>query len=191
MSESYSPEKIEKLVVKAQKGHQESFAKLYDIFFDKIWRYVSFRVSAEEVEDIVGDVFLKLVQHLKKYKPQSSASFSAWFYRIAHNTIIDFYRKKKDLLGLDSEDEDFFAQIPDEVNLRPDQSTNQTFEHAKIHKALKKLSPINREILELKFLEGFSNTEIAQVTGKTEGNIRIIQLRALREMRKYFRASSQ
>ena len=55
-----------------------------------------------------------------------------------------------------------------------------------IDEALKKLSTAHREILELKFLEEFSNQEIAKITGKTEGNIRIMQLRALRELRKFF-----
>ena len=51
---------------------------------------------------------------------------------------------------------------------------------------MKKLSSSHQEVLQLKFLEGFSNTEIAEIIGKSEGNVRVIQLRALRELRKYF-----
>lgn len=185
--ENVSPDQIEKLVVKAQKNDEKSFTKLYDYFFDRIFRYVSFRVKNEDVEDLVGDIFYKTVQHLNKYKTQKKAGFNAWIFRIAHNTVIDFYRKQKELLGIIYEDsEDFFATLPDKKNLNPDQSILKKEESEKIKYLLTKLPKIHREILELKFLEEFSNKEIAQITKKSEGNIRIIQLRALRELRKLF-----
>ena len=83
----------------------------------------------------------------------------------------------------DEEGNDFFLQIPDD-NLRPDQQTNLNLDVKKLYEILKQLPDNQREILEFKYLEGFSNTEVAQITGKAEGNIRVIQLRALREIRK-------
>ena len=68
---------IEKLVVKAQDGNHEAFAELYDIFIDPIYRYVFYRVNRADAEDIVETVFLKVWQHLKKYRAGKS-SFSAW-----------------------------------------------------------------------------------------------------------------
>lgn len=188
MSLTHTPQQIEALVAQAQRGNSESFEVLYDIFFDRIWRYISFRAEAEVREDLVADVFLKVVQNLKKYKYKEGSAFAAWVYRIAHNTIVDHYRKQKEILGLENgeDQEDFFASIPDEKELKPDQKTQQYFEHQKLYEVLKQMTPLHREILELKFLEDFNNHEIAQITGKTEGNIRIIQLRALCEMRKHF-----
>lgn len=185
--EKFSPDQIEKLVIKAQKNDEKSFAKLYDYFFDRIFRYVSFRVKKEEVEDLVGEIFYKVVQHLDKYKSQKKAGFNAWIFRIAHNIVVDFYRKKKEFLGIVKEDnEDFFATLPDKKNLHPDKAILKKEESEKIKYLLTKLPLPHREILELKFLEEFSNKEIAHITKKSEGNIRIIQLRALRELRKLF-----
>ncbi|MCF7830928.1 RNA polymerase sigma factor [Candidatus Gracilibacteria bacterium] len=184
MREILTPAQIEKLVGKSQQGCEKSFGRLFDLFFDKIFRYIQFRVAENEAEDLTSDVFLKVVENIKSYKTTKNASFSAWIFRIAHNTVIDFYRRKKELLGLNDEtNEDFFLQIPDE-NPRPDEQTNTYYDIQKLKEALKSLPDNQREILEFKYLEGFSNTEIAHITGKSEGNIRVLQLRALREIRK-------
>lgn len=177
---------IEKIVIRAQKGHEESFSILFDHFYPKISRYVLLRVNNEEAEDIISDVFLKTVVSLKKYKKNNKAKFSSWLFQIAHNTVIDFYRKKKDLLRLANSETGELNFDLEDPSLDPHESAAQHEENLKIHEVLKKLPSSHREILELKFLEDFSNTEIAIITGKSEGNIRVIQLRALRELRKYF-----
>lgn len=182
MSIPLSPQDIEKLVQKAQDGHQRSFEKLFEHFFERIYRYVSFRVHEREVEDLVSDVFLKVVQHLERYSPGEKAGFNAWIFRIAHNTVIDFYRVQKNTSPLESEDGEEMFFIPD-PNETPDEKTNQILEAQKLREALKEINPSYREILELKYLEGFSNREIAEITGKTEGNIRIIQLRGLKTLK--------
>ncbi|MCF7918075.1 RNA polymerase sigma factor [Candidatus Gracilibacteria bacterium] len=184
MTREITRDQIEKLVDRAKTGDEGSFEKIFEMFFDKIFRYVSFRVAEEESEDIVSDVFLKVVESLHSYHARPKVGFNAWIFRIAHNTLIDFYRRKKDFLGLEDEDsEDFFIQIPDE-NPLPHEMVNQILTNKRLYEILKKLPPLQREILELKYLEDMSNSEISEITGKNEGNIRVIQLRALREIRK-------
>lgn len=170
--------------LKAKEGDQAAFVELYRVMFPRIFRYVSLKIPANEVEDIVGDVFLKLVAKLDTYHPVKTASFSAWVYRIAHNTVVDYYRKKKSLtLTQDEDTEDFWDTLPDHHLLLPDEDLNANLDRAKIRAAIEQLKPAFREIIDLKFLEGFSNYEIAQITGKSEGNVRIIQMRALEELR--------
>ena len=85
---------LEELVKKAQEGHAASFAALYEHFFDKIFRYVSFKTgSAVEAEDIAGDVFVKMLESINSFKWQGYP-FSSWLFRIAHNMIVDYFRKK-------------------------------------------------------------------------------------------------
>ncbi len=178
---------IEQWVEKAQHGHERSFVKLYDLFFEPIFRYVAFRVPADQVEDLVGEIFYKVVKNLSKYEKKKGSRFKSWIYRIAHNQVIDFYRKQKELLGEDGLEEDFFVNLPDEKEDTPEEQILKKEVYEKLYTVMKQLSPSHREILELKFLEEFTNTEIAQITGKSEGSIRLMQLRALREMRKYFK----
>ena len=172
--------------LQAKEGDQAAFVILYREMFPRIFRYVALKVPGPEVEDMVGDVFLKVVAKLDQYHPVKAASFSAWVYRIAHNTIIDYYRKKKDVFVSASEEEEgerFWDALPDHHLLLPSEDVDQGLERDKIHEALGKLRPNYREILDLKFLEGFSNYEIAEITGKKEGNVRILQMRALEELR--------
>lgn len=189
-AEEYTPQAIEALVTKAQEGDEKSFSTLFEVWFDRVYRYTAYRVDLVECEDVVSEIFLKVVQNLPKYKSRPGVGFGAWLFRLAHNTIIDHYRRKKELLGSDLEeaDEDFFARVVDKQP-QPDEQANSLYDYARVYRFLAKLKPDQREILELKFLEGFSNKEISTVTGKSEGNIRIIQLRALKEMRHYLKGS--
>jgi len=188
MVDKIDPKVVEKLVGKAQKGDRSSFNMLFDIYFDRIYRYIGFRVPEDDIEDLTGDIFLKFVENIANYKLVKGASFSAWLFRIAHNRVIDFYRKKKEILGIGTdEDDNFWEILPDEKELKPDEKVLVLEREKQIREVLTKLPASYREILELKFLEDFSNLEISQITGKSEGNIRIIQLRALREMRKYIK----
>ncbi len=179
------PFEIEKLVILSQQGQDESFAQLFDHFYPKISRYVSFRVNSDEVEDIVGDIFFKVISKLKKYQPTAKGNFSAWVFRVAHNTVIDFYRSQREITSLYDEVGELKHDFPDQKP-NPQVNLEKNEDSAKIREILAKLSPVHQEVLQLKFLEGFSNSEIAEIIGKSEGNVRVIQLRALREMRKHF-----
>ncbi len=175
-------QKIEQLVASAQAGNQKSFETLFEYFFEKIYRYVRFRVSNESVDDIVGDVFLKVVQSLDRYTPQEGAHFSSWVFRIAHNTVVDFYRKEKEYVSLYDEEGEVIVPLLDSEPT-PDIQADDMYNALKIQKLLKDLHPNYREVLELKYVEEFSTREISEILGKTEGNIRVIQLRALKALK--------
>ena len=192
MSSLFSNPEIEILVAQAQQGNEDSFGKIFDLYYDPITRYVRLRIKPEEVEDVVSDVFLKIVRNLSRYKPNKNiletgrGAFTAWIFRIARNLIIDQYRRAHEDISLyDPENGEIRFDLPD-PKLNPQQSAEQHEAHRAIYAALKKLPSTHREILELKFLHEFSNAEISSITGKSEGSIRVAQLRALREVRKYF-----
>ncbi len=192
MSSLFSTPEIEILVAQAQQGNEDSFEKIFELYYEPIMRYVRLRSNLEEVEDLVSDIFLKIVRNISRYKPNKSiletgrGAFSAWVFRIARNVIIDQYRNAKDNVSLyDPKSGEMRFDLPD-PRLNPQQSAEQHDSHRAIHAALKKLPNTHREILELKFLHEFSNAEISAITGKSEGSIRVAQLRALREVRKYF-----
>lgn len=181
---------VESLVEKAQKGSQAAFADLYDYFYPKIFRYTSFKVLEIDRDDLVSEIFFKFVKNLKKYRKKEGISFDAWLYRMAHNTITDFYRKKSRTMEIpesnilaekEADFSIFDTQETDEKTPRELLLEKESFDA--IENLMKNLPTAQKEILQLKFLEDFSNHEIAKITGKSEGNIRIIQLRALRALR--------
>ena len=192
MNPPFTNEEIESFVVQAQQGEEDAFERLFDLYYGPISRYIHLRANTEEVEDLVSDIFLKVIKNLSRYKPQKriiengKGAFAAWIFRIARNQVIDHYRVAQESISLyDETSGELRFDIPS-PRLDPRQSAEQHEAHRFIHTALKKLPNTHREILELKFLHEFSNTEIAEITGKNEGTIRVAQLRALREIRKYF-----
>jgi RNA polymerase sigma-70 factor (ECF subfamily) len=165
------------LVTKAIEGDRDAFGKLYLRHLDAIYRYIFFRVnqSAEEAEDISEIVFFKAWQSLARFK-EESGNFRAWIYRIAHNAVIDHYRKQNKLEQLtediESNDEDALERIDKENKV------------ATVTEALKFLTDEQKQMVTLKFMNDLSNKEIAKLLGKNEEAIRAIQSRALKTLRK-------
>lgn len=187
MEKKLSKDQLETLVKKAQQYDEKAFSCLFEYFYEGIYRYIVHRSANEETEDLVSETWLRVVQNIHTYKPQAQASFKSWIFRIAHNKVIDYYRTHKVHLSLDNNEDDdipYHIEIEaDPAEFSPKAKLNQKYKKEKVQKLLQKLPHIQREIIELKYLEGFSNPEIAHITGKSEGNIRVIQLRALRYLR--------
>lgn len=169
---------IEALVKEAQDGSHDAFAKVYDIFIDPIYRYVFYRVKVNDAEDIVETVFLRVWEHLGKYKVSEKSSFSAWIFRIAHNLVVDYYRATKDK-GVD-ELLDTVSDKKREHN--PIDVTQQRLNSNVVKKAMCKLKKSHQEIIIYKFINELSNKEIAEILKRSEGSVRILQFRALKAL---------
>lgn len=170
--------KIDLLIKASQNGDSESFAKIYDVFIEPIYKYIYFKVPAQEAEDLTETVFLKAWQNVRKYRP-GKHSFKAWIFRIAHNTVIDFYRTQKEHLELDD-------KIEDEKSVSdPKRITKQVLLKERLHGALKNIPDKQKEVIVLKYINGHDNSEISKIMGKSEGAVRVLQNRALKSLRKY------
>src|SRR3989344_1375331 len=179
-----SPEELKQLVQQAKDGDSTAFSALYEQYITPIFRFVFFRVrTKEDAEDLTQHVFLKAWSALPEFGHEGK-SFAAWLYRIARNTTIDYWRKKKPL-SLDPSSSAF--QNKQDKGLSPLETANQKEEAEHIRKALHILNEDQQTILTLKFIEDLSNKEIAHVTGKTEGAIRQIQSRALKALRQHLK----
>jgi RNA polymerase sigma-70 factor (ECF subfamily) len=176
---------IEAWVQQAQSGDESAFEKIFEHFFDTTFRFVSRKVNPNEVEDITSEVWLKIVKSIKKYTNTSAGSFSAWVFRIARNTIIDYYRTKKEFLSLENENDGLalIDTIPADASLMPNTILNQKYEHARIQKWIHTLPAKQKEVIELRFIEDLSHQEISQILGKSPGNIRVIQSRAIKTLK--------
>lgn len=82
------------LIAKAIHGDRTALETLVKQYYHSIYNYIIQRVKVKEIaEDLTQDVFVKLTINITSYRP--IASFSAFLYRIAHNTVIDYYRTSK------------------------------------------------------------------------------------------------
>jgi len=170
------PNNIDQLVEQAKKGDTSAFALIYDEMVKPIYRYIYYRVEPQIAEDLTEDTFLKVWQNLSKYK-KGKFPFSAWVFRIAHNLVVDYYRSHHIVEEVDE-------SLPDPSESRnPMVQLDVKFTQIRLRKAILKLPNNYQQIIVLKFINDMNNDEIAAATGKTEGAIRTIQFRALKQLR--------
>ena len=168
-----------RLVHQAKSGDSEAFAQLYDAYVERVYRYILFRVSEEEItEDLVSQVFLKAWQSLDRYKIGNSP-FIAWLYTIARNLVIDHYRAKKDILPLEK-----VRALPSDIQSPPEE-VEARFDLEAMRDRLQSSTGGQQQVLILKYIAGLPNENIAKIMNKQEGTIRGLQMRALQTLSKY------
>ena len=166
------------LAVRASRGDVTAFGLLYDRHVDAVYRYVYYRVRDDaEAEDLTSDVFMRALKAMPRYEPRQA--FLAWLYRIARNAVIDKMRRGNRQVSF----EDALEHPRPEHIVEPDTELVARFEGDALRKALKKLTPLQQEVLVLRFLEGYDTNEIARIVGKREGTVRGIQFRAIGALR--------
>lgn len=174
---TYSEEEIADLVLSSQAGDRNSFGSLYDHFVKKIYNYIYFRTYRRDLtEDIVSQTFLKALEKLGTFKPEKGV-FSAWLYRIAHNSLMDHYRQKKGTVNIDD-----VWDIPGERNVEMDAENRLGWE--KLKPLLEKLPARDRDIILMRVWDEMSYREIGEVLGSSEASCKMAYSRAVQALRK-------
>ncbi len=168
----------EALVKRAVQRDQVAFTTLYHNCVVQVYRHVHYRVSAlADVEDITQEVFIRAWKAIDRYKFRG-APFAAWLITIARNLIADHYRAKKKLASSEKvEDFSSIAEVDPQVDAEV--VLNQIY----VRRAIFKLKKEKQKVILMRFIDGFSYAEIAKTLNKSEGAIRVIQYRALKELR--------
>lgn len=170
-----------KLILAAKQGESASFDKLYSHYLPPIYRFIYMKVShREEAEDLTHEVFLSAWLNIPHYEPQGFP-FSSWLYQIARNRVIDHYRTKKPQTSLDDGSVD--AELIKTVS-RLDEKLDDSLDLEIIRQAIKKLTHDQQDVLLMRFMEDLSHQEIAAAINKSAGAVRLIQHRALNELKK-------
>jgi RNA polymerase sigma-70 factor (ECF subfamily) len=175
----------EKLIQDAVKeGDSSAFGKLYDHYQPMIYRFVFIKVGRrEEAEDITHQVFLQAWQNIRTYRHRGYP-FGSWLYRIARNQVIDHYRSNKNDVPLEAADlEGTLHQVS-----QPDISSQMDME--RVMAAIRNLKPEYQEAIIFRFVEDLSIKETANAMHKTEGAVKLIQHRAIEELKKNIHESS-
>ena len=169
------------LVLQAQKCNQEAFAQLYEQNFDKIYRYISLKVGNNtEAEDMTQQVFIKALQSISTYKWQD-VPFSAWLFRIAHNQVIDYYRKQTRQATTPLYE---YMAVSDSSDSNPEKMVEQKSDIEHLLLVSKKLTPAQQEVISLRFAGELSIIEVARIMGKTQGAVKALQHSAIIALRK-------
>ena len=148
-----------------------NLGQLYDTYAPKIYRYIFHRLGDQALaEDLTGEIFLRFL----RARPDPD-NVQAFLYRMAHNLIVDHVRQQRPTLPLD---EELAAAGPD-----PAQLAAAALESARLRRALLRLTAEQQQVVTLRFLEGCSTTEVAQILHKPEGAIKALQHRGLTALR--------
>ncbi|MBM3133252.1 MAG: sigma-70 family RNA polymerase sigma factor [Chloroflexi bacterium] len=161
------------LIERAQKRDPEAFAQIYEAYFDRIYRYVAIRVGTQtEAEDLTQQVFLNALESIPSYR-WKGAPFAAWLFRIAHNQVIDHYRRfsRVQMTALEMP---VATHDPDPVDM-----IEQEMDIERIRGAIGALTDLQQEVISLRFVGELSTAETAKIMGKNEGAVKALQHSAL------------
>ena len=169
----------EYIVQQAVDGNQWAFTQIYDIYFDRIYRYIYVRVKKQdEAEDLTQEVFIKALKAIRSYKI-GKTPFSAWLFRIAHNQVIDHVRKYARNL------ETSLDNAPPAVGSEdPIKITEHRFEIAELNAAMMELPTAQQEVISLRFVADLPISEVAKILGKSEGAVKALQFNGTVSLRR-------
>lgn len=169
----------DKLIERAIRGKASAFGSLYDYYQPKIYRFVLIKVGRrEDAEDLTHQVFMSAWQNVESYKDLGHP-FSSWLYKIAKNQVIDFYRTRKQEASLEKIDPDYFV-APAVAHFGMEEKMSVE----KVRSAIETLKPDYQDVLVMRFIEDLPIKEVAATMDKTEGAIKVLQHRAMKELKK-------
>jgi len=170
-----------KLLEQAKNGDTRAFGEIYDLFADRLFRYIRFKIQDNaQAEDILQEAFIRAWRGMAGFKISPDANLSGWLYKITQNVINDHLRKiyrSPETLELD-ENLPIFQSGSDQSAL------DQQIQLKAVKKAFEFLPPQYKQILELRYVQDLTVPEVAKITGKTTLAVRLGQHRALKQLRK-------
>lgn len=173
-------EQVRALVALAQQGDSEAFGQLYARYVDIVYRYVYVRVGAVHLaQDITSETFIKAMRGLDSFTWQGK-DIAAWFVTIARNLVNDHTKSARFRMELTTDD----MRDHDTSVAAPDGQVLDQLRDERLLQAVKQLKPEQQECIVLRFMDGLSLAETAEVLGKKENAVKQLQLRAVRALQR-------
>ncbi|MEE9202935.1 MAG: sigma-70 family RNA polymerase sigma factor [Dehalococcoidia bacterium] len=172
------------LITRARRGESQAWAEIYEEFFNKIYRFIFFKIgSQEEAEDLSSRVFLKAIESLGSFRWRG-VPFSAWLFRIARNLVIDHHRRA-------ASQRRYLEQASDPDPLpSAEEEAIKAVQHEEVRRAVAQLTPAQQEVINLRFGAELSTAETAQAMKKSLVAVKALQHSALVNLRKIMSTES-
>jgi len=167
-----------KLLKRARAFDRRALAEIYDHYSPGLFRYAERLLGdSSQAEECVAETFNRFLSALRRnIGPQEH--LQAYLYRIAHNWITDQYRRQPPLPL------DLNHAVDIDPSIDPRSADHDVILQDEVRGALRKLTADQRQVIVLKFLEGWSNTDIAETMGKPVGAVKSLQHRGLAALRR-------
>jgi len=191
MDPAIADEQITSLLPGCQRGETAAVEALYDLYADRLFRYMLARVGEPDVAaDLTTELFVRVIKHIEGFRlnqRRPAASFSAWLYRIGANLVTDHHRQRRRVSEVSLDPELPLAS----KDPTPHHLAEQREVVAGLANAMAALSEDQRLVILGKFGEEMSNAQIANWLGKTEGAVKSLQHRALQALGKLLGAEER
>jgi len=166
------------MLERARAFDEQALGQIYDAYFERLYRYAyRFVGDVQVAQDVASESLRRLLEEL--YAGRAPHHLAAWLYRVTYHLTVDLHRKRApgEMLSLDSD-----MEHPSEADTEAD--LEERLKQARVRAALAQLTPDQQNVIVLKFLEGYSNTEVSLLMNKPEGAIKSLQHRALAALRR-------
>lgn len=164
------------LIKRAKEYDSAAFASIYEHYYEDIYNFICHRVTSVLVaEDLTAEVFLKALDSIASFTFRGFP-LKGWLFRIARNLVADHYRRGPGLVEVPLEE----GMIPLEAGA--DDVFERELTQQQLARALSNLTEDQKDVIILKFVDGISVTDVAQILGKSKGAIRSLQSRALNSL---------
>lgn len=168
------------LVELARSGDKDAFGLLYDHYQPSVYRFLYYRTrSATLAEDLTADTFFRALRSMNNFRWQGR-DFGAWLMTIARNLTTDHFKSGRTRLEMTTED----MSLHDDATEGPEPAVLASLTNEVLLSALTKLPTEQRECLIMRFLQGLSIAETAACLGRSDGAIKQLQLRGVRNLAK-------
>jgi RNA polymerase sigma-70 factor (ECF subfamily) len=181
-SEDSEPERARliALVELARGGDSEAFGQLYDHYQGSVYRFVFYRTRSQALaEDLTSETFLRALRNMSGFRWQGK-DFGAWLMTIARNLCTDHFKAGRTRLEHSTDD----MGVHDDATEGPEEAVLAGLTNQVLLDGLRQLSDEQRDCLIMRFLQGLSIAETAEVLGRSEGAVKQLQLRGVRNLAK-------
>src|ERR1700737_4538207 len=170
-----------KLLRRAQRQDREAWSTIYGRFYPRVFAFLMTRLHDSMLaEDLAADVFLNALKAISTYEDRGHG-LTAWLFRIAHNRLIDHYRRSGVQQSTSLDDYEQSDSIPAYPPFLVD---GIDAEEIHIESAIRSLGNDQRQVIHLRFVEGLTSSEVAIILGKSLASVKILQHRALTALKK-------
>ena len=168
------------LVELARQGDAEAFGLLYDHYQGSVYRFLFYRTrSSTLAEDLTSETFFRALRNMQNFRWQGK-DFGAWLMTIARNLATDHFKAGRTRLELATED----MGLHDDATEGPESMVLAGLTNEILLRALTELPPEQKDCLVMRFLQGMSIAETAAVLGRSDGAVKQLQLRGVRNLAK-------
>jgi RNA polymerase sigma-70 factor (ECF subfamily) len=179
-SDDAPSERLHALVDLARSGDAEAFGQLYDHYVDGVYRFIYYRVgSVHLAEDLTSETFVRGLRAVQRFTWQGK-DFGAWLTTIARNLIADHYKSSRARLEIVAD------QVPEgrQVQDGPEDGVLRLLTNEILHDLVDALPGEQRDCILMRFIQGLSIAQTAAALGRSEGAVKQLQLRAVRNLAK-------